>query len=207
MAKSPVTPIADDRARCPWVDLTKPDYVAYHDDEWGVPVTDDRTMFEYLTLEAAQAGLSWYTVLRKRAAYRRAFADFDVDKVARYTPARVEKLMQDEGLVRNRLKLEAAVTNARAYIAVQEACGSFCRYIWSFVDGRPIVNTPRTRADYLATSPESDRLSKDLKKRGFKFVGSTIVYAHMQATGLVNDHAHDCFRGAEIAAKYSSLKI
>ena len=192
----------DTRVRCPWVDLSKPDYVAYHDEEWGVPVTDDRTMFEYLTLESAQAGLSWYTVLRKRAAYRRAFVQFDVAKVARFTAARINRLMTDEGLIRNRQKLEAAVGNARAYLALQAEFGSFCDYIWSYVEHRPIVNRPRSRADYLATSPLSDRLSVDLKCRGFKFVGSTIIYAHMQATGLINDHAHDCFRGPQITAGY-----
>ena len=187
--------------RCPWVDLSKLDYVAYHDQEWGVPVRDDRIMFEFLTLECAQAGLSWYTVLRKRAAYRRAFADFEPAKVARFGPAKVEKLLLDEGLIRNRQKIAAAVSNARAYLEVQAEFGSFCTYVWSFVNGRPVMNAPRTRADYAATSPASDRLSADLKRRGFKFVGSTIVYAHMQATGLVNDHARDCFRRREIMAQ------
>lgn len=188
--------------RCPWVDLSKPDYVAYHDEEWGVPVRDDRRMFEYLVLEGAQAGLSWYTVLRKRAHYRKAFADFDAVKVARYTPARIDMLMQDAGLVRNRQKLEATVTNARAFLAVQKECGSFCDYVWSFVGGEPQVNAPRVLADYPVTNAQSDALSKDLKARGFKFVGSTILYAHMQATGMVNDHAVDCFRRAEIIADY-----
>ena len=189
--------------RCPWVDLSKADYVAYHDEEWGVPVHDDRTMFEYLTLESAQAGLSWYTVLRKRAHYRKAFAEFDAAKVARYTPARIEKLLLNEGLIRNRLKIEAAVNNARAFLAVQGEFGSFCDYIWTFVDGRPVVNSPRTLGDYAATSVHSDRLSVDLKQRGFKFVGSTVMHAHLQATGLINDHAHDCFRRREIVATYA----
>ncbi len=190
--------------RCPWVELDKPDYVAYHDDEWGVPVHDDRTMFEFLLLEGAQAGLSWYTVLKKRERYREAFADFDPEGVARFRPARIEKLLADPGLIRNRLKMQAAVSNARAFLAVQEEHGSFCDYLWSFVGGQPIVNAPRTRADYAATSPESDALSRDLKKRGFKFVGSTIVYAHMQATGLVNDHSRDCFRRKEITRSYGA---
>ncbi len=186
--------VADGRMRCPWVELDKPDYVAYHDTEWGVPVYDDQVMFEYLILEGAQAGLSWYTVLRKRAAYRQAFANFDVAKVARFPASKIETLMGNAAVVRNRQKLESAVGNAKAYLKVQEEFGSFCAFIWTFVDNTPQVNAPRTRADYRATSPESDRLSADLKRRGFKFVGSTIMYAHMQATGLVNDHAHDCFR-------------
>ncbi|MEE2981828.1 MAG: DNA-3-methyladenine glycosylase I [Pseudomonadota bacterium] len=188
--------------RCSWVDLDKCDYVAYHDMEWGVPVYDDLVMFEFLTLEAAQAGLSWYTVLKKREHYRKAFAGFDPAKVARFTPERIEILLRNKGLIRNRLKIEAAVGNARAFLEVQQAYDGFCNYIWSFVEGKPRVNILRKRADFVATSPESDRLSKDLKKRGFKFVGSTIVYAHMQATGLVNDHTVSCFRRREIIAEY-----
>ncbi len=193
--------------RCPWVDLSKADYVAYHDEEWGVPIVDDRTMFEFLLLESAQAGLSWYTVLKKRHHYRKAFAGFEAAKVARFSAAKIEKLLLDPGLIRNRQKINAAVGNARAYLDVQAEWGSFCAYIWSFVERRPIVNVPRTLADYAATSTESDALSADLKRRGFKFVGSTIMYAHMQATGLVNDHAHDCFRGREISAGYKDLTI
>jgi DNA-3-methyladenine glycosylase I len=189
---------ADGRKRCPWVDLSKADYVAYHDDEWGVPVHDDRTIFEFLTLEAAQAGLSWYTVLRKRAAYRSAFADFDAAKVARFTPARIEKLLQDPGIVRNRLKVEAAVHNAKRFLEVQQQEGSFARYIWSFVGGMPVVAKRRSIADYPARTELSDTISKDLKRRGFKFVGTTIVYAHLQATGIVNDHSVDCFRRREL---------
>ncbi|MGR8921626.1 MAG: DNA-3-methyladenine glycosylase I [Gammaproteobacteria bacterium] len=185
--------------RCPWVDLGKPDYVAYHDTEWGVPVHDDRVLFEYLTLEGAQAGLSWYTVLRKRDNYRRAFAGFDIERVARFTPARIERLAGDAGLVRHRGKLAATVSNARAALAVVDECGSLDAYLWDFVDGTPIVNAPRRLEDYAATSPLSDTLSRDLKRRGFKFVGSTIVYAFMQAVGMVNDHATDCFRLAELA--------
>ena len=188
--------------RCSWVDLDKCDYVAYHDMEWGVPVYDDLVMFEFLTLEAAQAGLSWYTVLKKREHYRKAFAGFDPAKVARFTPERIEILLRNKGLIRNRLKIEAAVGNARAFLEVQQAYDGFCNYIWSFVEGKPRVNILCKRADFVATSPESDRLSKDLKKRGFKFVGSTIVYAHMQATGLVNDHTVSCFRRREIIAEY-----
>jgi DNA-3-methyladenine glycosylase I len=188
--------------RCPWVDLSKPDYVAYHDVEWGVPVFDDRTLFEFLTLESAQAGLSWYTVLRKREHYRRAFANFDVGKVARFRDARIEKLMADPGLIRNRLKLTAAVNNAQRFLEVQREFGSFASYMWQFVDGRPKVNRPRTLQDCPARSAESDAMSKDLKRRGFRFVGSTICYAHMQATGMVNDHVADCFRRPEIIAAY-----
>jgi len=190
----------DQLKRCPWVDLSKPDYVAYHDDEWGVPVHDDRRLFEFLTLEAAQAGLSWYTILRKRANYRKAFANFDAAKVARFTPAKIEKLLLDPGIVRNRLKVEAAVNNARQFLKVQAEFGSFDAYIWRFVEGKPIVNRLRTLHDYPARTPVSDAISKDLKQRGFRFVGSTIIYAHMQATGMVNDHALDCFRRNELLA-------
>ena len=180
--------------RCRWAEGVSLDYIRYHDEEWGVPVHDDRTQFEFLILEGAQAGLSWSTILNKREGYRRAFADFDPEKVARFTKKRVEKLLQDPSIVRNRLKVESAVTNAKAFLAVQEEFGSFCDYVWGFVDGSPIQNRARKDSDIPATSPESDALSKDLKKRGFKFVGSTIVYAHMQATGLVNDHVIRCFR-------------
>jgi len=188
----------DQLPRCPWVDLSKPDYVAYHDREWGVPVRDDRTQFEFLLLEGAQAGLSWYTVLRKRENYRQAFAGFDPETVARFGADEIAALLQNPGLIRNRAKIEAAVGNARCFLAVQEEFGSFCDYIWGFVDGRPKVNTPRSLAEIPATSKESDALSRDLKRRGFKFVGSTIVYAHMQATGLVHDHTLACFRRAEL---------
>jgi len=170
----------------------------YHDREWGVPVWDDQVQFEFLTLESAQAGLSWLTVLKKRAAYRQAFAQFDPEKVARFTPQRIEKLLENPGIIRNRLKVTAAVTNARQFLAVQEQFGSFSDYMWQFVEGKPIQNRWRKLADLPATSPESDALSKDLKSRGFKFVGSTIMYAHMQATGLVNDHLVHCFRYREV---------
>ena len=184
--------------RCPWLNLDKPDYVAYHDREWGVPVHDDRKHFEFLTLESAQAGLSWYTVLRKRANYRKAFAEFDPAKVARFNAAKIEQMLQDPGLIRNRRKIGAAVENARHFLAVQDEFGSFSTYIWRFVGGEPIVNEFRTLADLPATSRESDALSKDLKSRSFKFIGSTVIYAHMQATGMVNDHVLDCFRRSQI---------
>jgi DNA-3-methyladenine glycosylase I len=191
--------------RCPWVDLRRPDYVAYHDREWAVPVRDDRVQFEFLTLESAQAGLSWYTVLRKRDHYRRAFAGFDPRRVARFNRRSVERLMSDTGLIRNRQKIEAAILNAKKFLDVQDAFGSFHAYVWRFVSDRPIVNAPRTMADYAATSSESDALSRDLKQRGFKFVGSTICYAHMQATGLVNDHSVTCFRRQEIIDAYPTI--
>lgn len=184
--------------RCPWLDLSKADYVLYHDTEWGVPVHDDRVLFEFLTLEAAQAGLSWYTILKKRENYRRAFAEFDVERVARFTEKRVEKLMLDSGIVRNRAKILSTINNARCFLEVQEEFGSFDSYIWRFVDGKPIVNSPKTLKDYKPTTRESDQLSKDLKKRGFKFLGSTVCYAHMQATGMVNDHTLGCFRRSQV---------
>lgn len=186
--------------RCPWVDPAKPDYVAYHDTEWGVPVHDDRTMFEFLTLEAAQAGLSWYTILRRREGYRRAFEGFDPEKVARFDEARQALLLADASIIRNRAKIASAVTNARAFLRIREEFGSFCDYIWRFVDGRPRVNVIHTLSDYPTTSPEAERLSRDLKQRGFSFMGPTIVYSHLQATGLVNDHSVDCFRRSEILA-------
>jgi DNA-3-methyladenine glycosylase I len=186
--------MAKDVTRCGWAEGVSLEYIRYHDEEWGVPVRDDRTQFEFLILEGAQAGLSWSTILNKREGYRKAFADFDVEKVARFTKNRVEKLLQDPSIVRNRLKVESTVTNAKAFLDIQEEFGSFSDYIWGFVDGKPIRNKFRRDRDIPATSPESDALSKDLKKRGFRFVGSTIVYAHMQATGLVNDHVTGCFR-------------
>ncbi|MDH3746856.1 MAG: DNA-3-methyladenine glycosylase I [Gammaproteobacteria bacterium] len=180
--------------RCKWAEGVSLDYIKYHDEEWGVPVHADRLQFEFLILEGAQAGLSWSTILNKRAGYRKAFADFDPEKVARFTKKRVEKLLSDPSIVRNRLKVASTVTNAKAFLAVQKEFGSFSDYIWGFVDGAAIQNRFKKDSDIPATSPESDALSKDLKKRGFKFVGSTIVYAHMQATGLVNDHVISCFR-------------
>lgn len=180
--------------RCAWSVGAAPEYQLYHDTEWGVPVRDDRKHFEFLLLEGAQAGLSWWTILRKREGYRRAFADFDPAKVARFNARSIERLLANPGIVRNRQKIEAAVVNARCFLDVQEEFGSFDAYVWPFVGGKPIVNRWRKQNQVPATSKESDALSKDLKARGFKFVGSTIIYAHMQATGLVNDHLVDCFR-------------
>ena len=180
--------------RCAWVDLSKPDYVAYHDEEWGVPVYDDRKLFEFLVLESAQAGLSWYTILRKREHYRQAFDQFDPEKIALYDAAKVEALLGNAGIIRNRLKVLATINNAHRFLAVQAEFGSFATYIWQFVGGKPIVNHRKNLAEYTATTPESDAMSKDLKKRGFKFMGSTVCYAYMQATGMVNDHMLDCFR-------------
>lgn len=184
---------------CPWCGQD-PLYRQYHDTEWGVPVHADRTLFEFLILEGAQAGLSWLTVLRKRAHYRRLFADFDAEQVARFDPARIETLLQDPGIIRNRLKVQAAVSNAQAFLAVQAAFGSFDRYIWDFVDRRPIVNHFERLDQVPAVTPLAETLSRDLKQRGFRFVGPTIVYAHMQATGMVNDHLVDCPRHAACAA-------
>lgn len=183
-----------EKQRCPWAYGSSPLYVPYHDTEWGVPVHDDRVQFEFLTLESAQAGLSWSTILNKREGYRRAFAGFDPEKVAKFTPARVKALLKDPGIVRNRLKVNAAVNNARLFLEVRKEFGSFSKYIWSFVGGKPKVNRWTSLGQLPAFSKESDALSADLKRRGFKFVGSTIIYAHMQATGLVNDHLVTCFR-------------
>lgn len=183
--------------RCAWVG-DDPLYLAYHDDEWGVPVHDDRTLFEFLILEGAQAGLSWITILRRRGHYRRAFADFDPRVVAGFGAGDVERLLADPGIIRNRRKVEAAVGNARAFLAVQEEFGSFDAYIWDFTDGRPVQNAWRTVHQLPTTTPAAEALSRDLKRRGFTFVGPTICYAHMQATGMVNDHTVDCFRWAEL---------
>lgn len=187
-------------ARCKWAEGVSLDYIEYHDKEWGIPVWDDRKQFEFLVLEGAQAGLSWSTILNKRAGYRKLFADFDPEKVARFSSKRVEKLLLDPAIVRNRLKVESAVTNAKAFLKVQQEFGTFCDYIWAFVGGSPMQHRFRKDGDIPATSPESDALSNDLKKRGFKFVGSTIIYAHMQATGMVNDHVISCFRHKPCAA-------
>ncbi len=189
--------------RCPWVDFTKPDYIDYHDKEWGVPVHDDRRLFEFLILEGAQAGLSWYTVLRKRENYRIAFDHFDPEKVAKYDEQKVQGLLANPGIIRNKAKILAAINNAQRFLEIQEEFASFDAYIWRFVDGKPIVNELRELEDYPATSRESDALSKDLRLRGFKFVGSTACYAHMQATGMVNDHTMGCFRRQEIVEGYS----
>jgi DNA-3-methyladenine glycosylase I len=186
------------RTRCAWSG-TDPTYVGYHDTEWGVPVHDERVLFEFLVLEGAQAGLSWITILRKRDAYRRAFDGFDPEKVARYGERKVEALLGDAGIVRNRMKVESAVKNARAFLAVQEEFGSFDAYQWRFVEGQPLQNRWRSMKEVPPRTSVSDAYSKDLKKRGFGFVGSTIVYAHMQAVGMVNDHVVDCFRHREVA--------
>jgi len=187
--------------------MTKADYVAYHDREWGVPVHDDRTIFEFLTLEAAQAGLSWYTVLRKREGYRKAFANFDPEKVARYSKRQIDSLLKNSDIIRNKLKIVAAVNNAAKFLQVQAEFGSFDTYIWRFVGGKPIVNRLTALKDYPATTAESDALSKDLKQRGFRFVGSTIVYAHMQATGMVNDHVTSCFRRQAIVMNMVNSRV
>lgn len=183
-----------DQKRCAWVPLNKPDYIAYHDNEWGVPVHDDRQLFEMLILEGAQAGLSWYTILQRRDGYRKAFKNFDPAKVARLTDAQLQKILQTGQIIRNRLKVFSARKNALVFLAIQKEFGSFDAYVWHFVEGKPQVRRPKTRGDFRATSPESDALSKDLKKRGMSFVGSSIMYAYMQAVGLVNDHMAGCFK-------------
>ncbi len=185
---------ADGKVRCHWAPADDPVYTAYHDEEWGVPLHDDRSLFEFLILEGAQAGLSWSTILHKRDNYRRAYHRFDPKKVARYTKKDVARLLKDAGIVRNRLKIESSIGNAQAFLAVQKEFGSFDAYIWSFVGGKPLLNRWRTGAHVPARTEISDKMSKDLKKRGFRFVGSTICYAFMQATGMVNDHRADCFR-------------
>ncbi|POS01278.1 DNA-3-methyladenine glycosylase I [Flavobacterium croceum] len=180
------------KTRCTWCE--KDDlYRDYHDKEWGIPVYDDKKLFEFLILETFQAGLSWYTVLSKRENFKKAFAYFDFEKVAKFDENKIQQLMQDAGIIRNQLKIRAAVTNAIAFIKIREEFGSFSTYIWAFVDGKPIDNKPKTLKEVPAFTPLSDAISKDLKKRGFKFVGTTVVYAHMQATGMVNDHILDCF--------------
>lgn len=180
------------KQRCAWCE--KDDlYRNYHDNEWGKPVYDDATIFEFLILETFQAGLSWYTVLAKRENFRRAFENFDLKKIANYSEEKMAELAEDTGIIRNKLKIKATVSNAQAFIKIQEEFGSFSKYIWGFVDGKPIDNQPKTLSEVKATTPVSDALSKDLKKRGFKFVGSTVMYAHMQATGMVNDHITECF--------------
>lgn len=181
-----------EKIRCGWCE--KDDlYRKYHDEEWGSPVYDDETIFEFLILESFQAGLSWYTILSKRDNFRKAFDNFNYKKIAKYSDKKVEELMQDSGIIRNKLKILATITNAQRFMEVQKEFGSFSKYIWGFVDGKPIDNKPQSLKDVPATTSISDALSKDLKKRGFKFMGSTVVYAHMQATGMVNDHIEDCF--------------
>lgn len=189
--------------RCPWLDPAKPLYVRYHDEEWGVPVRDDRTMFEHLCLECAQAGLSWYTVLSKRENYRRAFAGFDPVVIADFGREEVEKLLANPGIIRNRAKIEAVIGNARAYLELQAREGSFADFLWGFVGGSPVIGERHTLRDYPVTTPVSDALARELKRRGFRFVGSTSCYAHMQATGMVNDHVVGCFRRAELIKAYA----
>lgn len=184
--------------RCEWCANSFEEYVKYHDQEWGVPVHEDRKHFEFLVLESAQAGLSWATILKKRAGYRKAFADFDPEIVATYEQGMIEDLLQDASIIRNRLKIEATVNNAKRFLEIQSEYGSFDKYIWGFVNGKPIVNAWKSMKEVPVTTKESDALSKDLKKRGFKFLGSTTIYAHMQAIGLVNDHTADCFRYEEL---------
>jgi DNA-3-methyladenine glycosylase I len=187
----------DDKTRCPWP--TDELYIRYHDKEWGVPVHDDRVLFEFLILEGAQAGLSWRTVLNKRENYRKAFDGFDAEKIARYNPAKTKTLMNDEGIIRNRLKIASAIQNARAFLKVRDEFGSFDRYLWRFVKGKPIINHRKSMKEVPARTGISDALSKDLLGRGFKFVGSTICYANMQAVGMVNDHLVTCFRHRELS--------
>lgn len=187
------------KKRCPWVTAGDSLCEKYHDTQWGVPVHDDRTLFEFLVLESAQAGLSWLTVLRKRENYRKAFAGFDPKKVSQFNARDVARLLKNEGIIRNRAKIEAAINNAKRFLEVQKEFGTFSKYVWRFVGGTPIQHKIRTLKDYRATTKESDVLAKDLKKRGFKFLGSTIVYAHMQATGMVNDHEDGCFRKKAVA--------
>jgi DNA-3-methyladenine glycosylase I len=186
-----------EKTRCPWP--TDELYIRYHDEEWGMPVHDDRLLFEFLILEGAQAGLSWRTVLNKRENYRKAFDDFDAEKIARYNAAKITRLMQDSGIIRNRLKIQSTIQNAKAFLKVREEFGSFDAYQWRFVDGRPIINHPRSMKDIPAQTQISIAMSKDLLKRGFKFVGSTICYANMQAVGMVNDHLVTCFRHRELS--------
>jgi DNA-3-methyladenine glycosylase I len=186
-----------EKTRCAWP--SNPLAIEYHDREWGVPVKDDRTLFEFLVLEGAQAGLSWDTVLKKRQHYRKVFDGFDPAKIAKWDDKKKARLMQDEGIIRNRAKIEAAVVNAKAFLAVQREYGSFARYVWGFVDGKPVQGKRKDRSEVPARTDASDALSKDLKKRGFKFVGTTIMYAFMQATGMVNDHVKQCFRHKDLA--------
>ncbi|MEO5988929.1 MAG: DNA-3-methyladenine glycosylase I [Candidatus Eisenbacteria bacterium] len=197
-AKAVPEPVADGRARCAWAKLTNPLYVHYHDTEWGVPEHDDRALFEKLVLDGHQAGLSWETILNKRENYRLAFDGFVVEKVARYTPRRIERLLLDAGLVRNRQKMNAAVSNARAFLKVQQECGSFDRFLWDYVGGVPVQNQHGVIRQVQPRTELSDTISNELRRRGFKFVGSTIVYAYMQAIGMVNDHLTTCFRHAPV---------
>jgi len=188
-----------EKHRCQWVHNQSNLYVEYHDTEWGVPVYDDKKLFEFLILEGAQAGLSWLTILKRREGYRKAFADFDVQKVAKFDAKKVELLMLDEGIIRNRLKIESTIKNAKAFIKIQKEFGSFSNYIWNFVNGKPLQNTIKNMSEIPAKTDISEKISKDLKKRGMNFVGATIIYAHMQATGMVNDHEVGCFKYCEVS--------
>ncbi|MCX6584819.1 MAG: DNA-3-methyladenine glycosylase I [Candidatus Aminicenantes bacterium] len=188
----------NNKKRCAWVPLDNPLYVQYHDEEWGVPVHDERLLFEFLVLEGAQAGLSWLTILKKRENYRAAFDHFNPQKIAQYDEKKIAELMQNSGIIRNRLKIEATVINARAFLEIQAKHNTFDSFIWNFVDGKPIVNRWKNIKEIPPKNPLSDVISKELKKKGFKFVGSTIIYSHMQATGMINDHTTDCFRFEEI---------
>ena len=194
------TALSSQPERCKWAGAD-PLYIEYHDTEWGVPVYDDRKLFEFLTLESAQAGLSWITVLRKRENYRALFAEFDPEKVARFNARKIQSLLKNPGIIRNELKIKAAISNAQEFLKVQKEFGSFARYIWDFVGGKPIINQRKSMKGVPATTAESDALSLDLKKRGFKFVGSTIMYAHMQACGMVNDHTTNCFRYPQLSPR------
>jgi DNA-3-methyladenine glycosylase I len=193
------------RRRCAWP--SSEIALAYHDREWGVPLKEDRKLFEFLVLDAAQAGLSWEIILRKREGFRAAFDNFDPEKIARYDQKKIQELLADARIIRNRLKIESAVSNAGVFLALQKECGSFASYIWQFVGGKPKINARRSLKDIPATSPESDAMSRALKKRGFRFVGSTICYAFMQAAGMVNDHAVDCFRHAELTRRMQRWRI
>lgn len=209
LLKSPETDILKvheyQPCRCPWLDLSKPDYIAYHDKEWGVPVYDDNVLFEFLILESAQAGLSWYTILKRRAGYRHAFANFDVEKVAKFDSDTVEKLMLNPNIIRNRAKIIATINNAQCFIDVKQEFGSFSHYVWGFVNHKTQIHSIAKLSDYPTNSIESDNLSKDLKKRGFKFIGSTICYAYMQACGLINDHSDDCYRKKQIINQFKQV--
>ncbi|MAO63904.1 MAG: DNA-3-methyladenine glycosylase I [Balneola sp.] len=195
------------KKRCNWAKNTFPEYIQYHDEEWGVPVHDDRTHFEFLILEGAQAGLSWSTILKRREGYRKAFANFNPEKVAQFDETKIQELLQNEGIIRNKLKVRSAVTNAQLFLDIQEELGSFDEYIWQFVGGEPIMNHWKSLKEVPATTKESDALAKDLKKRGFKFAGSTIMYAYMQACGLVMDHTADCFRYEDLNTEQGTSNI
>ncbi len=193
--------------RCEWCEDTFPAYVEYHDEEWGVPVTDDKTQFEFLVLESAQAGLSWSTILKKREGYRKAFANFNIEEIARFNEEKIQQLKQNPEIIRNEQKIRAAINNARQFIEIQKQFDSFAKYIWSFVDGQPINNQWTSLKEVPATNKLSDQLASDLKQRGFKFIGSTIIYAHMQATGLVNDHVISCFRHKEVEKMHQNFSL